>query len=216
MNISVERIARQGHRPSLMYTASTLKSTMTVKDMEHISPDELLESAAAGSSSTPADSEKGQKTSDQVDEVVVNVGLISCLTFITPLASSIFAPGVPHVMKEFSNNDDLLADFVVSVYVLGFAIGPMLLAPMSELFGRLWIYHATNVGFIVFSVFRFFQGVFGAAPITNGWGTIADVIAQEKRRAALRIFALAPVLGPVIGPVAGGFLVAAKGWRQVF
>ncbi|KAI0885720.1 putative MFS multidrug transporter [Annulohypoxylon maeteangense] len=146
---------------------------------------------------------------------VVNVGLISCLTFLTPLASSMFAPGVPQVMKEFNNNDDLIADFVVSVYVLGFALGPMFLAPMSELFGRIWIYHATNVGFIVFSVLcaesssvsmltacRFFQGLFGAAPITIG--------------AALGIFALAPVLGPVIGPVAGGFLVAAKGWRWVF
>ncbi|KAJ8126692.1 hypothetical protein O1611_g6946 [Lasiodiplodia mahajangana] len=156
-------------RPSLMYTASTPKSTMTVKDMEHISPAELPESATVGSSSTPADSEKGQKTSDQVNEVgwdepgdpenpmnwltwlkVVNVGLISCPTFIIPLASSMLAPGVPHVMKEFSNNNDLLADFVVSVYGLGFAIGPMLLAPIPKLFSRLWIYHATNVGFIVF------------------------------------------------------------------
>lgn len=183
-----------------MYNASTLKSTMIVKDIEHILPAKLPEPAASGSSSIPADGEEGQKTSDQVDKVgwdgpddpenpmnwptwlkVVNVGLISCLTFITPLASSMFAPGVPQVMKEFGNNDDLLADFVVSVYVLGFALGPMFLAPMSELVGRVWIYHATNVGFIVFSVLcaessgvgmltacRFFQGVFGAAPITNG------------------------------------------------
>ncbi|KAI1825062.1 putative MFS multidrug transporter [Xylaria intraflava] len=160
---------------------------------------------------------------------IVNVGLISILTFITPLASSMFAPGVPHVMQEFNSHNDLLADFVVSIYVLGFAIGPLLLAPMSELYGRLWIYHATNVGFIIFSVlcakssnlgeltaFRFLQGVFGAAPITIGGGTIADLIVQEKRGAALGIYALAPVLGPVIGPVAGGFLVAAAGWRWVF
>ncbi|KAI1378863.1 putative MFS multidrug transporter [Hypoxylon crocopeplum] len=159
---------------------------------------------------------------------IVNVGLISCLTFLTPLASSMFAPGVPQVMKEFSNDDDLLADFVVSVYVLGFAFGPMFLAPMSELFGRLWIYHATNVGFIVFSVLcaessgvgmltacRFFQGVFGAAPITNG-KRIDSRLCPEKRGAALGIFALALVLGPVIGLVAGGFLVDAKGWRWVF
>jgi MFS family permease len=142
----------------------------------------------------------GQNISDQADDVgwggpnnpenpmnwpiwlkVLNVGLISSLTFVTPLASSMFAPGVPQVMKDFSSNDDLLADFVVSVYVLGFALGPMFLAPMSELYGRLWIYHASNVGFIVFSVLcaksstigmltacRFFQGVFGAAPVTNG------------------------------------------------
>lgn len=112
---------------------------------------------------------------------VVNVGLISCLTFITPLASSMFAPGVPQVMEEFHSDNELLADFIVSVYVLGFAFGPMLLAPMSELYGRLYIYHISNVGFIVFTVLcaessgigmltacRFFQGVFGAAPVTNG------------------------------------------------
>jgi MFS family permease len=47
----------------------------------------------------------------------------------------------------------------------------------------------------------------------SGGGTLSDVIPQEKRGVALGIYALAPLLGPVIGPVAGGFLVAAKGWR---
>lgn len=183
-----------------MDTASRLASTMTIEDIEHIPTAGLPDPAASGSSSAPADGELGKKTSDQVEKVgwdgledpenpmnwpiwlkVVNVGLISFLTFVTPLASSMFAPGVPQVMKEFNNNNDLLADFVVSVYVLGFAFGPMFLAPMSELYGRLWIYHASNVGFIVFSVLcaksssvgmltacRFFQGVFGAAPVSNG------------------------------------------------
>lgn len=52
--------------------------------------------------------------------------------------------------------------------------------------------------------------------VISGGGTVADVIPQEKRGAALGICALGPLLGPVIGPVAGGFLVAAKGWRWVF
>lgn len=50
----------------------------------------------------------------------------------------------------------------------------------------------------------------------SGGGTIADVVPQEKRGGALAIYSVAPLLGPVIGPVAGGFLVAAKGWRWVF
>lgn len=111
----------------------------------------------------------------------VNVGIISALTFITPLASSMFAPGVPQLMAEFNSSNALLADFVVSVYVLGFAIGPLVLAPASEMYGRAIIYHICNIGFIVFSVacavstnlgmliaFRFFQGCFGSAPVTNG------------------------------------------------
>lgn len=112
---------------------------------------------------------------------IINVGIISALTFITPLASSMFAPGVPELMAEFHSQNELLAGFVVSVYVLGFAVGPLILAPASELYGRAIIYHICNVGFVIFSVacalstdigmlvvFRFFQGCFGVAPVTNG------------------------------------------------
>lgn len=110
-----------------------------------------------------------------------NVGIVSALTFITPLASSMFAPGVPLLMEEFHTTNSLLGSFVVSVYVLGFAIGPLILAPASELAGRAIIYHICNLGFTVFTIacavstdmgmlitFRFFQGCFGSAPVTNG------------------------------------------------
>lgn len=110
-----------------------------------------------------------------------NVGIVSTLTFTTQLASSMLAPGVPELMVEFGSSSTLLASFVVSVYVLGFAVGPLVLAPGSELVGRKLVYDICNVGFTVFSaacavstnmrmliVFRFLQGCFGSAPITNG------------------------------------------------
>src|SRR5690606_19361998 len=50
----------------------------------------------------------------------------------------------------------------------------------------------------------------------NGAGTIADMITQDKRGAAMSIVAIGPLLGPIIGPVVGGFLADAKGWRWVF
>ncbi len=81
---------------------------------------------------------------------VVNCVIISALTFVTPLGSSIFAPGVPQLMMEFQSSSNELAAFVVSVYVLGFAFGPMLMAPLSEIYGRLWIYHICNIGFLAF------------------------------------------------------------------
>lgn len=79
---------------------------------------------------------------------VVNCILVSALTFVTPLASSMFAPGVPELMEEFEADSTLLGSFCVSVYVLGFAAGPMIFAPMSELYGRSIVYHVCNVGFI--------------------------------------------------------------------
>ena len=64
-----------------------------------------------------------------------NIGIVSALTFLTPLASSMFAPGIPLIESEFHNHNEELASFVLSIYILGFAIGPMVLAPMSELYG---------------------------------------------------------------------------------
>lgn len=67
-------------------------------------------------------------------------GIIAALgacTLITPLASSFFAPGVPQVLRAFNETSNIMASFVVSVYILGFAIGPLIIAPMSELYGRM-------------------------------------------------------------------------------
>ncbi|RBR10288.1 uncharacterized protein FIESC28_09515 [Fusarium coffeatum] len=160
---------------------------------------------------------------------VLNCVLVSALTFVTPLASSMFAPGVPQLMVEFGSTSSELASFCVSVYVLGFAAGPMIFAPLSELYGRQIVYHCCNVGFIVFVIacakaptlssliaFRFLSGTFGSAPITNGGGTIADMIVQEKRGAAMASFSIGPLLGPIIGPVVGGVVTDALGWRWVF
>lgn len=54
------------------------------------------------------------------------IAALGAVTFITPLASSFFAPGVPQVMRAFDEESNLMATFVVSVYLLGFAIGNML------------------------------------------------------------------------------------------
>lgn len=140
-----------------------------------------------------------------------------------------FAPGVPDVMAEFKTTDSTLGSFVVSVYVLGYAFGPLLIAPLSELYGRLVLYHSCNVLFVILTVacavsssfdmligFRFLAGCAGSAPLTIGGGTIADMVIQQKRGKAMSIWTMGPLIGPVIGPVAGGFLSQAKGWRWVF
>lgn len=58
--------------------------------------------------------------------------LISAITFLTPLASSMFAPGVPDIMREFHSTSNLLAGFMISVYVLGFAFGPLRMSHVPQ------------------------------------------------------------------------------------
>ncbi|RMJ21319.1 MFS multidrug transporter [Aspergillus sp. HF37] len=155
--------------------------------------------------------------------------IISSITLVTPLGSSMFAPGVPEVMKDFHTTNLELMSFVVSVYLVGYCFGPLMIAPVSELYGRLIVYNVCNVLYVVFTiacavapdlasliVFRLFAGLAGSCPLTIGAGSIADMFVQEQRGAAMAAWAIGPLIGPVIGPVAGGYLTQAKGWRWTF
>lgn len=64
-------------------------------------------------------------------------------------------------------------------------------------------------------VLRFFAGTFGASPLVNSGGTIADLFPPSQRGLALTVYCVAPFLGPVLGPVAGGFISENVGWRWV-
>ncbi|KAF6806648.1 transporter C1529.01-like protein 3 [Colletotrichum sojae] len=158
-----------------------------------------------------------------------NIATISMMTLVTPLGSSMFAPGIPKIMMEFHETSSMTATFVVSVYVLGFAFGPLIVAPLSEVYGRAPLYIYGNVLFTLFTVgtalaqnmpmlmaFRFLMGLAGSVPITIGSGSIADIMPVEQRGRAMSAWALGPLLGPCIGPVAGGYLIQAAGWRWVY
>lgn len=140
-----------------------------------------------------------------------------------------FAPGIPRVMAEFNSTSNVTATFVVSIFVLGFAFGPLILAPLSELYGRVIVYNVCNVFFVLFTIgcalaqnmdmllaFRFLAGFAGVATVTCGSGTVADLMPTEKRGGAMAMWALGPILGPIVGPVTGGFLIQAAGWRWSF
>lgn len=68
------------------------------------------------------------------------------------MASTVIAPGVPLLMKKFHSDSDEIAAFTVSIYLIGFSVGPLFLSPLNELYGRSPIMHASNILFLVFSV----------------------------------------------------------------
>ncbi|KAK0738860.1 major facilitator superfamily domain-containing protein [Schizothecium vesticola] len=157
------------------------------------------------------------------------VGLVSAITFVTPFASSILAPGIGAVDREFNNTNDIIGTMTVSIYLLGYVIGPLFLAPLSEIYGRRVVLSAANAFFCVWQigcalapsieiliVFRFFSGIGGAGCLTLGAGVIADVFRTDERGFAMGIYTLGPLLGPTLGPLIGGFVSQSIGWRWDF
>lgn len=153
----------------------------------------------------------------------------------SPLASSAFAPGVPEVMREFNTTSTTLASFVVSIYILGYASGPLIIAPMSETFGRTPVYHVTNLLFVVFTIacavagsfgqligFRFLAGIMGSTVITIGGGTVADMFrgTHNTQTTSFHISLTSLLeeergaamavwsIGPLLGPVVGPIIGA--------
>ncbi|KAI8228329.1 hypothetical protein K4K57_007930 [Colletotrichum sp. SAR 10_99] len=139
------------------------------------------------------------------------------------------APGMEYVVRDIHITSQTIGTLSVTIYLLGFALGPLIISSASEMHGRLIVYHICNVLFIAFIIgtalsktvpqlliFRVLSGIAGSAPMTIGGGTIADVIPSEHRGPAGALFALGPLMGPVLGPVIGGFLSTREGWRWTF
>ncbi|TVY17719.1 Efflux pump radE [Lachnellula arida] len=158
-----------------------------------------------------------------------NAGLLSAMTLVTPLASFMFAPDVELVLREFHSTNSVLAALVLSIYVFGYCFGPLIAAPLSELYGRVPVYHVSNFLFVILTiacalsnslnmliVFRFLAGAGGSTAVTIGGGSFGDLFKAEERGAAISLWTMGPIVGPVIGPVCGGFLAQAMGWRWVF
>ncbi|KAH8799827.1 major facilitator superfamily domain-containing protein [Xylogone sp. PMI_703] len=157
------------------------------------------------------------------------VAIIAVLTFLIPLGATMFAPGVKQAMEDLQNTNDVLAPLAVSIYILGWALGPLVVAPLSEVQGRWIVYSICNILFVVFTAacalsrnvimlitFRFLAGAVGSAPLTIGGGSISDMIPVERRGLALSLFMLGPVLGPSIGPALGGWITSTFGWTWIF
>lgn len=145
------------------------------------------------------------------------------------MTSTAFAPAAESLQNEFDITSSTISALTVSIYLLGLAFGPLVIAPLSEYYGRLPVYHScliVSISFLIgcsqatttpmFLVFRLINGIGGSGPVTIGAGTIADVTAPQKRGKAMAIFALGPILGPVTGGVMSGFIAEYAGWRWIF
>lgn len=141
-------------------------------------------------------------------------------------ASSIFSAATAAVAAEFGVSSEV-GILGVSFYVLGFAFGPTLWAPLSELKGRRLPINIAMFGFTLFSfavatgkdlqtvlICRFFAGFFGACPLAVVAAIFSDMFGNRTRGIAITIFSIAVFAGPLLGPFIGGFITESYlGWR---
>lgn len=147
------------------------------------------------------------------------------MTLSVAFVSSAYSGGIVEIVEDLDTSEEV-ATLGIALFVCGFAIGPLVWAPFSELYGRQQILFVTfglltafNAGAAASKniqtllVLRFLAGAFGSSPLTNSGGVIADLFPASQRGLALSVFAAAPFTGPTLGPIVGGFVGETVGWR---
>lgn len=155
---------------------------------------------------------------------------LGIMCFTVALGSAIVTGDMDSPLKTFHVSLEVLILASVTVFVVGFGVGPCLFAPLSEEVGRNVVYHCTLVPALIFIVpcalarnigqllvCRLIDGILFSAPMTLIGGSFADIWDSKDRGMAMAIFSAAPYMGPVMGPIFGGLLADhAPTWRWIY
>lgn len=147
------------------------------------------------------------------------------ITFTVTFASSIFSSTFVVTAEEFHTTETVMI-LGVSLYVLGFAVGPLCWGALSEAIGRRIPIFS---GYAVFAILqiptalvrnlpglfilRFLAGAFGSAPLVLVSATYADFWGVAARGTASAVYSTTTFLGPTCGPIVGVYVTDELGWR---
>ena len=137
--------------------------------------------------------------------------VLSATGFNRIMVSTIIAPALSKISTELHMNSTESA-MTLSIYLLATAFGPLVIGPLSEIYGRQVVLHASSIWFLIWNIVcgfaktkgtliaaRFLAG-FGASAIYSlGAGVLGDVWRPSQRGKSLGIYLLIPLLGVAVG-----------------
>lgn len=154
-------------------------------------------------------------------------GTVGLCALSISMGSAMFAEAGP-VVQELYHVGNTVATLGTSLFVFGFASGPVIWGPLSELYGRKPVMVCSCFGYMLFCfavatakdiqtimICRFFAGFIGAAPLVVAPAAMSDMFGAATRGEAMTIFAMVLFGGPMLAPILGGFIVKnpGLGWR---
>ncbi|EEU34078.1 uncharacterized protein NECHADRAFT_24053, partial [Fusarium vanettenii 77-13-4] len=145
------------------------------------------------------------------------------------LGSSLPSGAASDISKEFSVTAPLQLVLLNSIYMVGFAIGPLIFGPLSEHVGRRLVLIGTYLAYMIFTLccavsptygtlllFRLLCGIAAAAPNAVVGPLFADIYDRpEPRGRSLAYFMCATSMTPPFGPIISGYATRVS-WRLTF
>ena len=152
------------------------------------------------------------------------VFIVSASSTCVTCASSMYTLTYGQITTEF-HISRVVATLGLSLFVMGLGLGPMILGPLSEFYGRRPIYIISFACFMIWLipcavaknietelVSRFIDGVAGSAFLSVAGGTVGDMFVRNELQAPMMIFTASPFIGPPVGPIVAGFINQYTNW----
>lgn len=151
---------------------------------------------------------------------------IAFSTLVVVVYSTSYTATLEPMKRDLRVTSTTIPTLGVTTYLLGLAIGSLILAPISETYGRRPVY---VIAMLIFSILvipcalaenmttiivvRLLGAIAGSATIANAPGTIGDIVSDEYRALVFSIWSIGPMNGPVFGPIIGGYVTQYVNWR---
>jgi MFS family permease len=121
------------------------------------------------------------------------------------------------------------ASYTLTMYIVFAGVGPLLITPFANIYGRRPIYlignlvsgmmnivaaHCTTWAGVMTT--RAIVGVAAGATVAIGGATICDLFFMHERGLYMGIYTFALTNGPHLSPLIGGYIAQHLGWRYCF
>ncbi len=154
--------------------------------------------------------------------------LLTSLVAIGPLSVDVYLPALPTIADVFST-DIANVQLTLSVYMVGFGFGQLVIGPLSDCYGRRPVLVVSMVAYVLTSAMcalapsiegligaRFFQALAACASPVLGRAIVRDLYGPRDAARMLSYIGGAMALAPLLGPLLGGWMTVAFGWRSNF
>jgi len=150
------------------------------------------------------------------------------VTGVGPLATDTYVAALPQVERALHTAAEI-AQLTMTAFLVGLALGQLLLAPVSDARGRRRMLIVSSMAFTVLSAIcaaapdaallvaaRALEGLAGGCGVAVGRAVVSDCYSGREAAARYGTLASITLLAPVIAPAIGGVLLLIGDWRVVF
>lgn len=157
------------------------------------------------------------------------ITLIAFAMALTALSVDIMLPVLPDIVDTFGIANQNDQQFMVTVYVMFFAIGQIFCGPISDRFGRkpvllggLAIYMVASLlavfseSYTMLLVARAIQGLAAAAPRIVAVAVVRDLFVGRGMSQVMSFVMSVFIMLPIIAPALGMMVASLGSWRLIF